>query len=155
MQAARHVVGGNKRRFNQDGFDLDLVYVNELLIGMSTPSVGGMAFYRNPVDEVARFFNTRCVEAAPSQLHAAHPSEAALALSSLRRHPDGFVIYNCTSECSYPTDLFNGNVRRVAIDDHNVPTLDALLSFCRELEMTRQSRPETVFALHCKGGKGR
>ena len=63
------------------------------------------------------------------------------------------MIYNCTSECSYPTDLFNGNVRRVAIDDHNVPTLDALLSFCRELEMTKQSRPETVFALHCKGGK--
>ena len=48
------------------------MYVNDLLIGMSTPSVGGMAFYRNPVDEVARFFNTRCVEAAPSQLHAAH-----------------------------------------------------------------------------------
>lgn len=36
---ARHVVGGNKRRFREGGFDLDLVYVTESIIGMSVPAV--------------------------------------------------------------------------------------------------------------------
>ena len=57
--AARLLVGGNKRRYNKDGFDLDLVYVTDTLIGMSVPATGHMAAYRNPVDEVARFFKVR------------------------------------------------------------------------------------------------
>ena len=50
-RAARAVVGGNKRRFKEKGFDLDLVYVTDSLIGMSVPAVGGMSLYRNPIDE--------------------------------------------------------------------------------------------------------
>jgi len=71
---ARHVVGGNKRRFQEDGFDLDLAYVTDTLIGMSVPAVGKTSLYRNPIDEVARFFRAR--------------------------HPNGYMIYNCTTECA-------------------------------------------------------
>ena len=70
--AARHIVGGNKRRFRQSGFDLDLVYVTEKVIGMSVPAIGGMSLYRNPIDEVARFFRTY--------------------------HPNSFMLFNCTAE---------------------------------------------------------
>ena len=65
------------------------------------------------------------------------------------------MIFNCTSECAYPSEPFAGNVRRVAIDDHNVPTLETLVSFCRDLEERSRLKPEIVFAIHCRGGKGR
>ena len=29
-------------------------------------------------------------------------------------HADNFMLYNCTSECTYPTGPFGGNVRRAA-----------------------------------------
>ena len=54
------------------------------VIGMSVPAVGGMSMYRNPIDEVARFFRTY--------------------------HADAFMLFNCTSECSYPVEPFNGQV---------------------------------------------
>ena len=41
------------------------------------------------------------------------------------------MLYNCTSECSYPVEPFGGNVRRYAIDDHNVPLLETIVCFCR------------------------
>lgn len=114
---------------SQDGFDLDLCYVHDHLIGMSVPAVGGTMMYRNPIHEVVRFFNTR--------------------------HPANFLIYNCTSECSYPVEAFGGNVRRVAIDDHNVPSLEAMVQCCRDCEEQARLNPEVVFAFHCRGGKGR
>ena len=72
-----------------------------------------------------------------------------------RRHPDNFMIYNCTSECSYPIEPFGGNVHRVAIDDHNVPTLETIVQACRLCEEQRSRNPEIVFVFHCRGGKGR
>ena len=128
--AARLVVGGNKRRFIADGYNLDLCYVTDDLVGMSVPAVGGQSLYRNPIDEVARFFRER------------HQAQ-------------GYMIYNCTSECSYPSEPFAGRVRRIAIDDHNVPPLEVIVAFCRELEELRKKHPQMVFAIHCRGGKGR
>ena len=65
------------------------------------------------------------------------------------------MIYNCTSECSYPIEPFGGSVRRVAVDDHNVPTLETIVQFCRGCEEQSRLNPEIVFAFHCRGGKGR
>ena len=60
--AARHVTGENKKRFVdlEENFDLDLVYITPGLIAMSVPATGTLALYRNPLDEVVRFFETRC-----------------------------------------------------------------------------------------------
>ena len=44
------------------------------------------------------------------------------------------MLFNCTSECSYPSEPFGGNVRRYAIDDHNVPLIETAVNFCKELE---------------------
>ena len=59
--AARQLTGENKKRFVdlENGFDLDLVYLSPQLIVMSVPAVGATALYRNPLSQVARFFETR------------------------------------------------------------------------------------------------
>ncbi|XP_044943908.1 phosphatidylinositol 3,4,5-trisphosphate 3-phosphatase TPTE2-like, partial [Mustela putorius furo] len=49
-QLARRMVSGNKRRYRKDGFDLDLTYITERIIGMSFPSSGKESFYRNPIE---------------------------------------------------------------------------------------------------------
>jgi len=119
----------SKRRFQEDGFDLDLAYVTDTLIGMSVPAVGKTSLYRNPIDEVARFFRAR--------------------------HPNGYMIYNCTTECAYPAEPFGGCVSRVPIEDHHVPTLSTIIAFCRDLEERHTANPDITFAVHCRGGKGR
>lgn len=55
---ARKWVGLNRRRYKNDGFDLDLTYITPSVIAMSLPSTGSEASYRNPIQDVARFFNT-------------------------------------------------------------------------------------------------
>ncbi len=52
--AARQLVSENKRRYQQDGFDLDLTYVTDRVIAMSYPSEGLWAIYRNPLQRVIR-----------------------------------------------------------------------------------------------------
>jgi PTEN phosphatase family protein len=70
-------------------------------------------------------------------------------------HADNFMLYNCTAECVYPDTLFGGRVRRYAIEDHNVPQVETIVAFCRELEELAITQPGIVFAIHCRGGKGR
>ncbi|XP_028638703.1 phosphatidylinositol 3,4,5-trisphosphate 3-phosphatase TPTE2-like [Grammomys surdaster] len=125
----RQLVSGNKRRYRKDGFDLDLTYVTERIIAMSFPSSGRESFYRNPIKEVARFLDTK--------------------------HPNHYQVYNLCSERSYDPKRFHYRVRRIMIDDHNVPTLEEMLLFCKEVSDWMAQDPENVVAIHCKGGKGR
>ena len=46
---ARQFISQNKRRFQQEGFDLDLTYVNNRIIAMSFPSAGKWSLYRNDI----------------------------------------------------------------------------------------------------------
>uniref|UniRef100_A0A8C8GUV9 Phosphatidylinositol-3,4,5-trisphosphate 3-phosphatase n=1 Tax=Oncorhynchus tshawytscha TaxID=74940 RepID=A0A8C8GUV9_ONCTS len=58
-KVTRRMVSENKRRYQKDGFDLDLTYVTDRVIAMSFPSSGKQALYRNPIREVARFLDTK------------------------------------------------------------------------------------------------
>ncbi|CAG5135303.1 unnamed protein product [Candidula unifasciata] len=128
-RATRQMVSQNKRRYQKDGFDLDLCYITERVIAMSFPSKGLMALYRNPVAEVARFFNTK--------------------------HKGHYRIYNLCSERDYNESLFFHNVERVFIDDHNVPKLREMLDFTANAREWMAADKQNVIAIHCKGGKGR
>ena len=56
MNSLRGVVSKKKRRFQKDGFDLDLSYITPQIIAMGFPSVGAEQRYRNPMSEVQDFF---------------------------------------------------------------------------------------------------
>ncbi|KAK3706234.1 hypothetical protein QZH41_010931, partial [Actinostola sp. cb2023] len=128
-RATRRLISQNKRRYQKDGFDLDLTYVTERVIAMSFPSSGKHKIFRNPIIEVVRFLDTK--------------------------HKDHYKVYNMCSERSYDPTLFHNRVERILIDDHNVPRLSQLLYFCHNVREWMELDPNNVIAVHCKGGKGR
>jgi PTEN homologous phosphatase len=128
-KSTRLVVSQNKRRYTQDGFDLDLCYVTDRVIAMSFPSSGFLAFYRNPIEEVSRFLDSK--------------------------HFGRYWVYNLCSERSYEITFFHDRVDRYMIDDHNVPFLIDMIDFAKKSLLWLEKNPKNIIAVHCKGGKGR
>ncbi|KAG7483633.1 hypothetical protein MATL_G00040480 [Megalops atlanticus] len=128
-KVTRRMVSENKRRYQKDGFDLDLTYVTDRIIAMSFPSSGKQSFYRNPIREVARFLDTK--------------------------HEDHYKVYNLCSEKGYDPKFFHYRVERVFIDDHNVPALEDMLKYTADVRAWMAADPRNIIAIHCKGGKGR
>ncbi|TNN79006.1 Phosphatidylinositol 3,4,5-trisphosphate 3-phosphatase TPTE2 [Liparis tanakae] len=128
-KVTRRMVSENKRRYQKDGFDLDLTYVTDRVIAMSFPSSGKQSFYRNPIKEVARFLDTK--------------------------HEGHYKVYNLCSEKGYDPQFFHYKVERVFIDDHNVPSLEDMLKYTASVREWMSADPKNIIAIHCKGGKGR
>ncbi|KAM4555661.1 LOW QUALITY PROTEIN: phosphatidylinositol 3,4,5-trisphosphate 3-phosphatase TPTE2-like [Odontesthes bonariensis] len=128
-KVTRRMISENKRRYQKDGFDLDLTYVTDRVIAMSFPSSGKQAFYRNPIKEVARFLDTK--------------------------HEGHYKVYNLCSEKGYEPQFFHYKVERVFIDDHNVPSLEDMLKYTANVREWMSTDPQNIIAIHCKGGKGR
>ena len=99
------------------------------MIATSFPSSGFRSLYRNPIEKVAGFLDTK--------------------------HPDRYKIYNLCSERTYETDHFHGRVERVMIDDHNVPSVKQMVEFAENVRDWLGEDPDNVIVVHCKGGKGR
>jgi len=136
VKGVRQRISENKRRFQVDGYDLDLTYVTTNIIAMSFPSKGSKAVYRNKIDHVAKFFEEKYSDSS---------------------HID-YMIYNLCSEMEYDHRKFHGNVRRYQIDDHNVPRLEEMVKLVEDVRAWLRGGEEgrqRVVALHCKGGKGR
>jgi len=135
IKSVRAKISENKRRYQVDGFDLDLTYITTNIIAMSFPSKGTKALYRNKIESVAKFFNSKYVG------------------------PDGdvkFRIYNLCSEMEYDEKEFKGDVKRIRIDDHNVPRLSQMWELVEDAQSWLKGGADSrVVALHCKGGKGR
>lgn len=127
-KVTRRMISENKRRYQKDGFDLDLTYVTDRVIAMSFPSSGKQALYRNPIREVARFLDTK--------------------------HEGHYKVYNLCSEKGYDPQFFHYKVERVFIDDHNVPSLEDMLKYTANVREWMSADPQNIIAIHCKGGKG-
>ncbi|ONK62830.1 uncharacterized protein A4U43_C07F8570 [Asparagus officinalis] len=134
---ARHVVSQNKRRYQEDGFDLDMTYITDNIIAMGFPG-GDMSsgflgyvegFYRNHMEEVIKFFETH--------------------------HKDKYKVYNLCSERLYNASLFQGKVAFFPFDDHNCPPIHVILSFCQNASSWLKEDEGNVVAVHCKAGLGR
>ncbi|XP_048193432.1 phosphatidylinositol 3,4,5-trisphosphate 3-phosphatase TPTE2-like [Perognathus longimembris pacificus] len=71
------------------------------------------------------------------------------------RHPEHYFVYNLCSERSYNPRFFHHRMHRILIDDHNVPTLQEMITFSKEVIAWLSKDPQNTIAIHCKGGKGR
>ena len=125
----RHLVSKKKRRFQEDGFDLDLAYITPRIIAMGFPSEQIEGVYRNPMAQVAQLLETR--------------------------HKDHYMVYNLCSERSYEPGKFKGRVQAYPFDDHNPPPLKLVGEFCENVKAWFDEHPDNVVAVHCKAGKGR
>ncbi|XP_020230432.1 phosphatidylinositol 3,4,5-trisphosphate 3-phosphatase and protein-tyrosine-phosphatase PTEN2A isoform X2 [Cajanus cajan] len=134
---ARHIVSQNKRRYQEDGFDLDMTYITENVIAMGFP--GGdfssgifgyiEGFYRNHMEEVIKFFETH--------------------------HKGKYKVYNLCSERLYDGSLFQGKVASFPFSDHNCPPIELIASFCLSAYSWLKEDIQNVVVVHCKAGMGR
>ncbi|KAK7309188.1 hypothetical protein RJT34_05722 [Clitoria ternatea] len=134
---ARHIVSQNKRRYQEDGFDLDLTYITENIIAMGFPG-GDLSsgifgyiegFYRNHMEEVIKFFETH--------------------------HKGKYKVYNLCSERLYDGALFQGKVATFPFTDHNCPPIQLIASFCQSAYSWLKEDIQNVVVVHCKAGMGR
>ncbi|KAK7042977.1 Telomerase protein component 1 [Paramarasmius palmivorus] len=128
----RRLVSGNKARYKDDEFELDLVYLTPRLIIMGYPASGLESLYRNPRGEVRKFLESR--------------------------HGKGFWVWNLCPlrENGYAgKEVFDGRVSRWPWPDHHAPPLTYLPLVAKEIQAWMKGEQGRVAVLHCKAGKGR
>ena len=158
-------------RFMEDGFDLDLSYITPRIIAMGFPSSNIEGLFRNPMEEVQRFFETRHPEHAkifnlcserqsvsaslfaldlPTKIYQ-YPScllGGDLFILSLRRHPVQNVLTPLSFlSTRYDPQKFNGRVAHMPFDDHNTPPIHFMPAFCQSAKAWLEEHSDNVVAV--------
>lgn len=123
----RGLVSKKKKRFSEDGFDLDLSYITPQIIAMGFPTEGRESAYRNPYKQVYAFLE--------------------------RRHSDHYKVYNLCSEKNrqYESAKFHDRVACYPFEDHHPPPFDLIEACCRDMHEYLALHEKNVVAVHCKG----
>ena len=128
----KRLVSKQKRRLQDEQFDLDMSYITQRVIAMGFPSVGCETVYRNALPDVLEFFHVR--------------------------HNDQVKIYNLCLEKDriYNKNIFSrSSVGLFPATDHNPCPIKLILEFCIDICLYLLKNPKAVAAVHCKAGKGR
>jgi phosphatidylinositol-3,4,5-trisphosphate 3-phosphatase/dual-specificity protein phosphatase PTEN len=128
MDYVRSIVSGKKIRYIEDGFNLDLSYITPRIIAMSLPGEGFHKVYRNSIDSVSRFLNTK--------------------------HKDHYLVLNL-SGLHYDYSKFSNNVKDFDWLDHFPPEIDILFKACETIHNWLLSCDSNIVVINCKAGKGR
>ena len=124
----KSLVSKNKNRFCYDGYDLDLTYITTRIIAMGIPSTSIKGIYRNSMDKVQSFLNTR--------------------------HPSQYKVFNLCKEKEYSDDLFFKQ-GYYPIEDHEAPPINSIIPFCLDAKAFLDEDENNIIAVHSKAGKGR
>ena len=128
----KRLVSKQKRRLQDEHFDLDMSYITQRVIAMGFPSVGCETVYRNALPDVLNFFH--------------------------EKHNDRVKIYNLCLEKDriYNKNIFSrSSVGLFPATDHNPCPIKLILEFCIDICLYLLKNPKAVAAVHCKAGKGR
>ena len=123
----KSLVSKDKTRFCYDGFDLDLTYITPRIIAMGYPSKNIEGIYRNNIEDVQNFFNTR---------HIKH-----------------YKVYNLCEERKYKDCFYKQGY--FPFKDHEAPPINLIRPFCEDVKKFLDEDEKNVVAIHCLAGKGR
>ncbi|CAJ0557808.1 unnamed protein product, partial [Mesorhabditis spiculigera] len=125
----RQIVSQNRRRYQNDGYDLDLTYITDRIIAMGYPASDRESVYRNSMEQTVSFLE--------------------------RRHRGHYKVFNLRGSYVYDPALFEHRVVCFEMTDHHPPRLELMAPFCREVHNYLQEDKRNIVAVHCKAGKGR
>ena len=162
---ARNLVSKQKRRFTQDGFDLDLSYITECIIAMGIPSQGTVSSPETFLSlytplggwERPNWVSVTVVAACRVQEGLFRNNMDDVIKFFEHYHPSQAKIFNLCIEDDrqYEVENFSGQVASFPFYDHNCPPLKIIPKFCADATEWLGRHESNVVAVHCKAGKSR
>jgi len=128
LNSIRKICSGDRVRYIDGEFDLDLTYITSQVVAMAFPAAGLSSAWRNHIDDVANMLN--------------------------KYHKNHYMIWNL-SDKQYDYSKFDDNIFEFGFPDHHSPPLDMLFKIILTMYNWLKADPKNVAVVHCVGGKGR
>ncbi|XP_078249075.1 auxilin isoform X5 [Pogona vitticeps] len=106
--------------------ELDISYITSRIIVMSFPGEGVELGFRNHIDDVRTFLDSR--------------------------HPDHYTVFNLSPK-SYRTTRFHNRVSECSWPVRQAPSLHNLYAVCKNMHNWLQQNPKNVCVIHCMDGR--